>query len=86
MRGNPHADSVLLFVQRGARNFLGTFQDKRVRPRSQRFNQPVLGIRHHHQLTQLGEIVAHQREMVLIIELADFPDAFQASPVGQSTA
>ncbi len=52
-------------------HFLGGFQDEGVRPRCGQLQQPVLAVVHARMAGQLRQVAAQQREVVLVVDLAD---------------
>src|SRR5690606_1179996 len=78
---NPHPDGLLLRVQQPPRHLLGGGQDERVLPRSRRLDRTEHRVVDVDELAQLGEVLAHEREVVPVVEPADAPDAVETLTV-----
>jgi hypothetical protein len=57
-----------------SRHLLGRRQDERVAARGRRLDGPEHRVGHVRELAELGEVLAHQREVVPVIEVPDRPD------------
>ena len=75
--GHADADGAPLVVLQAPRRFLRGRQQEGVRPRRRRLEHAELPGFHLGVLGDLGEVAAHQREMVMAIGLADAPDAIE---------
>ena len=61
-------------------------QDERVRPRRRRLDRPERRVVDLHELPELGEVLAHQREVVPVVEAADPQDPVAAVAVAELAA
>ena len=84
--GDPHAHGPLLRVHQPPRHLAGRGQDERVRPRGRRLDRPERGVLDVHELPELGEVPAHQREVVLLVEPPDPQDPVPTVPVAEHAA
>jgi len=84
--GDPHPDGLLPRVLQPARYLLGRGQDEGITARSCRLDSPEHPVGDVHELAQLGKVLAHQREMVPVIEVADRPDPRDAVPIAELAA
>ena len=71
---DPHPDGLLPRVLQPARYLLGRGQDERITAWGRRLDSPEHRVGDVHELAQLGEVLAHQREVVPVIEVPDRPD------------
>ncbi len=84
--GDPHSHGLLSRVLQPARYLLGRGQDERVTARGRRLDSPEHPVGDVHELAELGEVTAHQREVVPVIKVADRPDPRDPVPVAQLAA
>jgi len=76
--GNADADGLALLVRHAPRQFLGRVENERVRPWRVLAQHPELPVVDPRVGGDLGQVPAHQRELVMAIELADL-----AQPLGR---
>jgi len=84
--GDADADRALLGVHQAIRDVAGRGQDERVGTRCRRLDRPERRVAQVHELTELGEVAAHQGEVVLVVELAQLLDPLETVPVAQLDA
>ena len=84
--GDPDADGALLGVHQPARHLAGRRQDERVGPGRGRLDRPERRVVDVDELPELGEVPAHQREVVPVVELPDPQDPVAAVPVAELAA
>ena len=73
--GDAHPHGALLRVQQPPRHLGRARQDEGVGARRRRLDGPEHRVVDVHELTQLGEVPAHQGEVVLVVQPADREDA-----------
>jgi len=69
-QGDPHSDGLLSRVLQPARYLLGRGQDEGITARGCCLDGPEYRVVDVHELAELGEVLAHQREVVPVIEVA----------------
>ena len=84
--GDPHPDGLLSRVLQPARYLPGRGQDEGVTARRCRLDGPEHPVGDARELAELGEVLAHQREVVPVIEMADRPDPGDAVGVAELAA
>jgi intracellular septation protein len=84
--GYPQSDRAPPFVLQAARSLPRGLEQKGVRPRRVRAQQPVLPIIDHRVFAHVGKIPAHQREMMIPVGLTNFADAFERGLIADMTA
>ena len=83
--GDAHAQRVLLGVERHPGHVLGALEDEGPRPRGKPLDEPEGVVAHDGQRPDLGEVGAHEGEVVLAVELADGADPVQPILVARRT-
>src|ERR1700683_1881046 len=83
---DPHPDGLLPPVLQPPRYLLGRGQDEGVTARGRRLDGLEYRVVDLHELAELGEVLAHQRQVVPVIELADRSDPPDAVPVSELAA
>src|SRR5687767_12766752 len=71
MLRDAYADSLLFGMPQLFWHFAGGWQNEGVAARSRGLDQSKNRIANLHVLSELGKLLAHQRKMVLVVELAD---------------
>jgi len=84
--GDPHPDGLLSRVLQPARYLPGRGQDEGVAARRCRLDSPEHRVGDARELAELGEVLAHQREVVPVIKVADRPDPRDAVGVAELAA
>ena len=80
---DPHPDRLLPRVLEPARHLLGRRKDERVTAGGRCLDRPEHPVGNVRELAELGEVLAHQREVVPAVELADSPDPRDAVAVAE---
>ena len=83
MIGNAQTDRLALGMQHAPRQFLRAFENEGVTARRGRLEQTILGVVDTRVLRDLGEVAAHQRQVVPIVHLADLANAIDRSLVAK---
>src|ERR1700722_8951873 len=86
MVGDPPSNRAAPLVLQTPRRLARGLEQKGVRARRVRAQQPVLPIVHQSVLANLGKIAAHQCEMVVAVGLPDVADALERRLVADMTA
>ena len=86
MVGDPHPDGLLLRVREPAGDFLGRRQDERVGPRCRGLDRAERRVVEVHELAELREVGADEREVVLAVEVPDGADAVRAGVAAEQAA
>src|SRR3954447_3368806 len=86
MVGDPYADGALLRVQQSTRHLAGSGKDERVGPGGRGADRAEDAVGDLRELPELGEVRAHQREVVLLVEVADRQDPFASLAVAHPGA
>ena len=84
--GDPDADGALLRVHQPPRHLGGRRQDERVRAGRGRLDRAERRVGELHQLAELREVGAHQREVVPVVEAAQPLDPLQPVAVAELDA
>jgi Aldehyde dehydrogenase family len=71
--GDPDADRLLARMLQHARHLPGRREDERIAAGSRRLDGAEHRVGHEHVLAQLGEVLAHKREMMPLVKVADRP-------------
>src|ERR1700734_703019 len=79
-------DGAPPFMLQPPRRLAGSLEQKGIRARSVRTQQPVLPIIDHCVLSDFGQIAAHQSKMVISIRLPNVADALQRRLVADMAA
>jgi hypothetical protein len=81
--GDTHPYGLLSRVLQPARYLLGGGEDERIAAGGRRLDGPEHRVGDVHELAKLGKVLAHQREVVPVIEAADRPDPRDAVLVAE---
>jgi len=84
--GDPDPGGLLARVLQPAGHLFGRGQDERVAARRRRLDGPEHRVVDVDELAQLGEVLAYQREVMPVVELADRPDPGDAVGVAELAA
>ena len=83
---DAHPHGLLARVQQPPRHLPGGGEDERVAARRRRLHRAEHRLAHVHELAELGEVPADQREVVTVVELADRADPVDALTVADLAA
>lgn len=83
MVGNPDTDRLLLRVQQPARCLLRRREDEGVTTRSRGLDRTEHRVVQAYEVGQLREVLAHQGEVVPVVQSADRTDPVESVPVAQ---
>ncbi len=90
MFGNAHADGLARRVRQPPRHFLGRLQDEHVGARRGALEPAVLPVVDAGKVAELGQVAAHQRQVVAVIDAAQPAQALDGAlvvePAGQRIA
>lgn len=86
VRGDAYPHGLLLGVQQPPRHLLGGRQNEGVRPRRGRLHRAEQRIVDLHELSELREVVAHQGEVVPVVQMPDRADPVQPVLVAHPAA
>ncbi len=81
MIGHAQADGLALGMQQAPRQFLGAFQDEGITARRGGLQQAILAVVHPRIGGDLGQVAAHQCEMMALIDAADAADSIQQGSI-----
>jgi hypothetical protein len=84
--GDAYPDGFLLGVQQAARHLAGGREDERVLARRRRLHRPEQRVVDLYERAELGEVAAHEGEVVAGVQAADLPDPVDAVLVAEPGA